>query len=113
LKEETAGQTFDIGGREILTYREMMQQYAEARGLAPRIIFKVPFLTPLLSAYWVDLVTPVPSGVAHPLIEGLKNEVICRDNRIDEFVQIEKTSFKEAVKTAFSEETTGPGISGF
>ncbi len=113
LKEETAGQTFDIGGPEILTYREMMQQYAEARGLAPRIIFRVPFLTPLLSAYWVDLVTPVPSGVAHPLIEGLRNEVICRDSRIDDFVQIEKTSFKDAVKTAFSEETTGPGISGF
>lgn len=113
LKDETAGQTFDIGGPEILTYREMMQQYAEARGLAPRIIFRVPFLTPLLSAYWVDLVTPVPSGVAHPLIEGLRNEVICRGNRIDNFVQIEKTSFKNAVKTAFSEETTGPGINGF
>lgn len=113
LNDETAGQVFDIGGQEILTYREMMQQYAEARGLAPRLIFKVPFLTPLLSAYWVDLVTPVPSGVAHPLIEGLRNEVICTDNRIDEFIQIEKTSFKEAVKIAFSEETKGPGIAGF
>jgi uncharacterized protein YbjT (DUF2867 family) len=113
LNPQTAGQTFDIGGDEIFTYREMMQQYAEARGIPRRIIFRVPFLTPLLSAYWVDLVTPVPSGVAHPLIDGLKNEVICRDDRIDEYVPIEKTSFKDAVKIAFSEEKDGPGITGF
>ena len=113
LNPQTEGQTYDIGGDEILTYREMMQQYAEARGIPRRIIFRVPFLTPLLSAYWVDLVTPIPSGVAHPLIDGLKNEVICRDDRIDEFVPIEKTSFKDAVKIAFSEEKDGPGITGF
>jgi hypothetical protein len=91
----------------------MMQQYAEARGLAKRIIIDVPVLTPLLSAYWVDLVTPIPSGIAHPLIEGMKNEVICKDNRIGEFVPIKKTPFKEAVKTAVSEETSGPGLTGF
>ena len=113
VNSETAGQTFDIGGPEILTYREMMQGYAEARGLARRLIFNVPFLTPLLSAYWVDLVTPVPSGIAHPLIEGLKNEVICRDSRIDKYIPIHKTPFREAVKTAFSEEREGPGITGF
>lgn len=113
LSEETAGRTFDIGGPDILTYREMMQQYAEARNLAQRIIFRVPLLTPLLSAYWVDLVTPVPSGVAHPLIEGLKNEVICRDSEIDRFVPLEKTPFHEAVKIAFSEEKDGPGITGW
>jgi uncharacterized protein YbjT (DUF2867 family) len=113
LEPRTSGQVFDIGGAEILTYREMMDQYAEARGISERLIFRVPFLTPLLSAYWVDLVTPVPSGVAHPLIEGLKNEVICKDNRIDEYVPIKKTPFKEAVKTAFSEEKSGPGVTGF
>lgn len=113
LNPATKGQTYDIGGNEILSYREMMQQYAEARGLGRRLIFRVPFLTPLLSAYWVDLVTPVPSGVAHPLIEGLKNEVICRDGLIDEIVKIEKTSFQESVKIAFSEEISGPGVTGF
>lgn len=91
----------------------MMQKYAEARGLTKRIIFRVPFLTPLLSAYWVDLGTPVQSGVAHPLIEGLKNEVICRENRVDEFIRLKKTSFAEAVRIAFSEEKDGPGITGF
>jgi uncharacterized protein YbjT (DUF2867 family) len=113
LQPETAGHSFDIGGPEILSYREMMQKYAEARGLARRIIFRVPFLTPLLSAYWVDLVTPVSSGIAHPLIEGLKNEVVCRDNRIDNIVRLEKTPFAEAVRIAFSEEREGPGITGF
>ncbi len=112
MNPETAGDSFDIGGPEILTYRDMMQQYADARGLARRIIIGVPFLTPTLSAYWVDLVTPVPSGVAHPLIEGMINEVICRDNRIDNIVPIEKTHFREAVRTAFSEEMSGPGIHG-
>ena len=113
LSPETSGKRFDVGGPEILTYREMMDQYADARGLAKRIIFRVPLLTPLLSAYWVDLVTPIPSGVAHPLIEGLKNEVICRDNSIDHFVKITKTPFQEAVKIAFSEEKDGPGITGW
>lgn len=113
LNPDTADHTFDIGGPEILTYREMMHAYAEARGLPSRIIVTVPVLTPILSAYWVDLVTPVTSGVAHPLIEGLKNEVICRDNSIEEFVHVGKTPFAEAVKTAFSEEKSGPGITGF
>jgi len=110
---ETAGRTFDIGGTEILTYREMMQEYAAARGLAKRYIFQVPFLTPILSAYWVDLVTPIPSGVAHPLIEGLKNEVICREHAIEELIPIQKTPFREAVRVAFEEETSGPGVNGF
>lgn len=113
LSSETSGQSFDVGGPEILTYREMMDEFAEARGLAKRIIFMVPLLTPLLSAYWVDLVTPIPSGIAHPLIEGLKNEVICRDSRIDSFVKIIKTPFQEAVKTAFAAEKDGPGITGW
>jgi uncharacterized protein YbjT (DUF2867 family) len=110
MNPDTAGKTFDIGGPEILTYREMMQGYAEARGLARRVIFRVPLLTPLLSAYWVDLVTPVPSGVAHPLIEGLKNEVICKDDSIDRFIPLTKTPYKKAVTIAISEEKDGPGI---
>ncbi|HTF99195.1 MAG TPA: NAD(P)H-binding protein [Nitrospirota bacterium] len=110
---DTAGKSFDIGGPEIFTYAEMMQKYAEVRGLAKRIIIRVPVLTPLLSAYWVDLVTPVPSGIAHPLIEGLRNEVICKDNGIDRFVPLRKTTFAEAVRTAHAEEKRGPGVTGF
>ena len=110
FKPETGGQEFDIGGPEVFTYVEMMQKYAEVRGLTKRFIIRVPVLTPMLSAYWVDLVTPVPSGIAHPLIEGLRNEVVCRDDRIDSYVPITKTSFRDAVLTAFSEETEGPGV---
>ncbi|MEJ2253472.1 MAG: NAD(P)H-binding protein [Nitrospirota bacterium] len=113
LAPETAGESFDVCGPEVLTYREMIQQYAAARGLARRVIFRVPLLTPLLSAYWVDLVTPVASGIAHPLIEGLKSEVVCRDSRIDKYVPVKKTPFHEAVRIAFSEETSGPGVTGF
>jgi uncharacterized protein YbjT (DUF2867 family) len=109
----TAGETFDIGGPDVLTYRQMIHLYAEARGLARRVIFTAPVLTPLLSAYWVDLVTPIPSGVAHPLIEGLRNEVICHDTRIEGLIPIEKTPFIEAVRRAIREETTGPGVTGF
>lgn len=113
MNPETAGKTFDIGGPEVLTYKEMMQEYAEARGLARRIIFTVPVLTPLLAAYWVDLVTPIASGIAHPLIEGMRNEVVCRDDSISDYVRIKKTPFKDAVRAAVSEETEGPGITGF
>ena len=113
LAPETVGQAFDIGGDEIFTYVEMMQTYAEARGLAKRFIVRVPVLTPMLSSYWVDLVTPVPSGIAHPLIEGMRNEVVCKDDRIDRYVPIRKTSFRDAVRTAFAEETDGPGVTGF
>ena len=113
LNGETAGGEFDIGGPDIFTYVEMMQKYAAARGLAKRFIVRVPVLTPMLSAYWVDLVTPVPSGIAHPLIEGLRNEVICKDNSIDRYVPVAKTPFKDAVLTAFSEEKDGPGVTGF
>jgi uncharacterized protein YbjT (DUF2867 family) len=71
MNPETAGKKFDICGPDIFSYREMMEQYAKARGLTKRFIIGVPVLTTQLSAYWVDLVTPVPSGIAHPLIEGM------------------------------------------
>jgi uncharacterized protein YbjT (DUF2867 family) len=103
LNPDTAGKKFDIGGPEVLTYREMMQQYAEAVGIRKRIIFRAPVLSPHLASYWVDLVTPIPSGIARPLIEGLKNEVVCLDNSITEYIPIERTPFKTAVKIAVSE----------
>ncbi len=104
LNPDTAGKKFDIGGPEVLTYREMMQQYTDAVGIPRRIIFRAPVLSPRLAAYWVDLVTPVPSGIAHPLIEGLKNEVICLDDSITKYIPIERTPFKDAVKIAVSKE---------
>lgn len=99
----TAGQTFDIGGPDILTYKEMMERFAAVEGKRLWII-PVPVLTPKLSSYWVGLVTPVKAAIAIALIEGLKNEVICRDNRIRDLLPIRLTPFDEAIKTALAEQ---------
>ena len=69
-------QVIEIGGPDVLTYREMMQAYAEAAGLSRRRIVAVPVLTPKLSSRWVGLVTPLPNGLAKPLVESLINEVV-------------------------------------
>jgi uncharacterized protein YbjT (DUF2867 family) len=98
----TAGLTLDIGGPDIITYRELMEIYARLRGLR-RLIIGVPFLSPMLSSHWISLVTPVPAGIVMPLVEGLKNEVICRDNRIVELVPIRLLSMKEAICNALAE----------
>ncbi|WP_277212482.1 SDR family oxidoreductase [Isoptericola croceus] len=77
---------FDIGGPDVLTYREMMHRYARAAGLRRRIIVGVPVLTPRLSSHWVGLVTPVPSGIARPLVDSLQHEVVCRKDDVRRFV---------------------------
>ncbi len=99
---EAEGLTLDIGGPDILTYRELMMLYAKVRGLR-RFIIGIPVLTPHLSSYWVNLVTPVPAGLAIPLIEGLKNELVCRDHRIRELIPIPLMSIKEAIKKSLEE----------
>ncbi|WP_069758541.1 SDR family oxidoreductase [Streptomyces sp. LUP47B] len=73
---------FDIGGPEVLTYRQMMLRYAAVAGLPRRIILPVPVLTPGLSSHWVGLVTPVPASIARPLTESLRHEVVCHENDI-------------------------------
>ncbi len=77
---------FDIGGPDVLTYREMMQRYAAVAGLPRRVIVGVGVLTPRLSSLWVSLVTPVPSGLARPLVESLVHEVVCDEHDIAEWV---------------------------
>ncbi|WP_082574048.1 SDR family oxidoreductase [Cellulomonas sp. Root137] len=77
---------FDIGGPDVLTYRDMMQRYAAASGLHRRVIVGVPVLTPKLSSLWVSLVTPVPGGLARPLVESLVHEVVCDEHDIAEHV---------------------------
>jgi uncharacterized protein YbjT (DUF2867 family) len=80
------GGVFDIGGADILTYREMMQRYARISGLPRRLIFPVPVLTPALSSHWVGAVTPVPASIARPLVESLRHEVVCRDHAVARLV---------------------------
>ncbi|MBX4174133.1 SDR family oxidoreductase [Streptomyces geysiriensis] len=77
---------FDIGGPDVLTYREMMCRYAAVAGLRRRLIVPVPILTPGLSSHWVGLVTPVPASIARPLTESLRHEVVCHEHDIARYV---------------------------
>jgi uncharacterized protein YbjT (DUF2867 family) len=99
---ETAGETYEIGGPEVLTYAEMLRRTGRHLGREP-IILAVPVLTPRLSAYWVGLMTDVPWGVARPLIEGLKNPVVVHDDRLSELLPVDRLSFDEAVRRAITE----------
>jgi hypothetical protein len=94
------GQIIEIGGAEVMTYRDMMFGYALARGLR-RYMIPVPVLTPYLSSYWVHWVTPIPSDIARPLIEGLRNEVIVHDDSARRiFPDIHPGTFATAVSRA-------------
>ncbi|MDT7727136.1 MAG: hypothetical protein QOI21_3712 [Actinomycetota bacterium] len=78
--------TFDIGGPDVLTYQDMMRRYASVAELPRRTMIPVPLLTPRLSSHWVNLVTPVPRGIAKPLIDSLKHEVVCGEHDIAEYI---------------------------
>jgi uncharacterized protein YbjT (DUF2867 family) len=94
----SAGRVVEIGGADVLTYGDMIRRYAGERGLR-RYLITVPVLTPRLSSYWVDLVTPIPSAVARPLIDGLRTEVIVRDSVAAElFPAIHPLGYVEAVR---------------
>jgi uncharacterized protein YbjT (DUF2867 family) len=103
LVSESAGQIIEIGGAEVLTYGAMMLGYAQARGLK-RMLLPVPVLTPRLSSYWVHLVTPIPAGIARPLIDGLRNEVIVRKDTAGRFFpDILPMDYKSAVEAALND----------
>ena len=100
--KETIGGIFDIGGADVLCYRDIMRIMAEELGLKPRWIIPVPVLTPRLSSYWIHLVTPLSHDIAKPLAEGLKNPVVCRENRIRDLIPQELMSVREAMRAAIS-----------
>ncbi|MFH8445213.1 SDR family oxidoreductase [Streptomyces sp. NPDC018026] len=83
---QEVSRTFDVGGPDILTYRQMMERYARVAELPRRLILPVPMLSPGLSSHWVGLVTPVPAAIARPLTESLRHEVVCRENDIVRYV---------------------------
>ncbi len=98
---------YEIGGADVLTYRDMMLGYARLRGLHRNVII-VPFFTPRLSSYWVHLVTPISARLAQPLILGLQNEVVVRDGAARrDFPQIEPEGFDAAVSHALDRYRTG------
>ncbi len=97
---QTAGRIFDIGGPNILRYHDLMTVYAEEAGLLRRMIIPIPILSPRLSSYWVDLVTPIPASIARPLVEGLQNETICKNTRLVQVIPQKLLTIREAIKLA-------------
>ncbi|MFT4921742.1 MAG: hypothetical protein ACI8XM_000948 [Haloarculaceae archaeon] len=100
---ETAGETYEIGGPEVLTYGTIMKRTAGLMDRITPLIIPVPVLTPQLSSYWVGLVTDVDWRVARPLIDGLRNAVVVNDDSIREYLPFERTPFDEAVEQALAE----------
>ena len=96
---ETAGEIYDVGGVDDLTYKEIMQQYAELVGKSARII-PVRVLTPRLSSYWLRLVTSVPTNIARALIDGLSQDVIANGDRLANLVPQKLLGFREAAVEA-------------
>jgi uncharacterized protein YbjT (DUF2867 family) len=105
---------FEIGGADVLSYREMMMRYAAIRGLARKLVV-VPFFTPRLSSAWVHLVTPIPSSIARPLIDGLTCEVVVRDDAARRaFPAIDPIGYDAAVRFALDRySTVGPETTWF
>lgn len=100
---QTEGKTFDIGGPDILTYKDMMKIYARILDKSIRVLI-IPFLTPRLSSYWVDLVTPIKASLARPLIDSLKHEAIVKDDSIKKIIPIELKSFEDSLRYCLNEE---------
>ncbi len=102
LGDDPGHHTYEIGGPDVVSYREMMQVYAEVAGLPRRVLLPVPVLTPRLSAHWIGLVTPLPTGVAKPLVDSLRNEVVVRDDSALARFDVRPISFRRAVELALS-----------
>jgi uncharacterized protein YbjT (DUF2867 family) len=97
---DSKGKIIEIGGTDVLTYGEMMTGYAHVRGLR-RYLIAVPVLTPRLSSYWAHWMTPIPSDIARPLIEGLRNEIVVRNNSSKQiFPDIQPMDYESAVQLA-------------
>ena len=97
--EATYGEGYDIGGPEMMTYRQMIERIAALLGRKPAIV-EVPVLTPYLSSLWLNLVTPVSASVARPLVEGLRNPTVAREERIRKLLPLQLTPFDEAARRA-------------
>lgn len=99
----TAGETYEIGSGEAFAYADLLRITADVMGRSVRIL-PVPLLTPRLSSYWLNLVTTVPMSLARPLVEGLRNDVVCTDRRIRDLVPVSPTPFREAVGKALAQQ---------
>ena len=98
--KKTYNDSFDIGGPDVLTYKEMLQQYAKARGFKNWIV-TVPIMTPKLSSYWLYFVTSTSYKLAINLVDSMKMEVIAKDQRLQDLLGIKPHSYREAIDMAF------------
>lgn len=101
LNEKTYNRNFDIGGPDVLTYKEMLLGFAKSRNLK-RSILIVPVMTPKLSSYWLYFVTSTSYKLAASLVDSMKIEVVCRDNSINSILEIEPIGYQNALKKAFN-----------
>jgi len=101
LNEKTFDKSFDVGAKEIITYKEMLLSYARVRNLK-RKIFILPVMTPRLSSYWLFFVTSTSYKLAQALVDSMKVEVICRNNDLLEILNIQPISYTDAIKSAFN-----------
>lgn len=99
-REDCYNQSFDIGGPNVITYKQMMQLYAKTRGIK-LAIFTVPIMTPKLSSYWLYFVTSTSYKLALNLVDSMKVEVICNDNRLQRMLNVKPISYVDAIKLAF------------
>lgn len=99
LNPKTYNESFDIGGPDILTYKEMLLQFAEAKKLK-RYIYTLPVMTPKLSSYWLYFITSTSFKLASALVSSMKVEVVCRDNRINNLLNVKPISYKQALQRA-------------
>lgn len=98
--EITKGRTYDIGGPDIISYRDLMDIYAEEAHVSKRFVFPVSVLTPLMSAYWLKFIAPLPPAIVTALTEGLRNPVICKDYRIREIIPQHLLDCRETIRLA-------------
>jgi uncharacterized protein YbjT (DUF2867 family) len=97
---ETKGKTFDIGGPDVVAYRDLFRIFAKEANLPAPIMIPVPVLTPRLSSLWIHLVTPVPAAIAQPLTEGLSLPTTCTENSITRIIPQDLISCSEAIRRA-------------
>ncbi|MEM7040101.1 MAG: DUF2867 domain-containing protein, partial [Bacteroidota bacterium] len=112
LKPQYYNQSYDIGGPDILTYKEMLEGYARVRGL-PRRIFTVPVMTPRLSSYWLYFVTGVSYKLAVNLVDSMKVEVVCKPNQLASELGIELVHYEDSVRKTLRIYTAGGSISSW
>ena len=106
-REDMLGESYDAGGPDVMTYREMIERIARIRGRHPLIV-EVPVLSPRLSSWWLMLVTPVQSSVARPLVEGLRTPTVAHDQRLRDLVPLQLTPFDDAARSALVQREERP-----